>query len=295
MRATAFSPGHVTGFVQFPIEQKDPLYNGSLGAGFCINHGVKTKVSVEDSNIKKCSILINGKQVDDAEVSGYVVDEYISRLNKNYTISVEHESEIPIGYGLGSSGAAALSLSLALNEALGRPLSKVEAAQVAHKADFACRCGVGTVIAEFHGGFEMRLSAGAPGIGVVEKVPLYGRKAVLFCIAPVSTKDFLTSKVQLINGLGGRMLSKLIKTRSIDDFMELSLKFAKSIGFMTDRCMHVIDDLLANGYTSSTAMFGETTFSIVQEHDIKNVKKILDRYDGTTFVCDIDNYGARVC
>jgi pantoate kinase len=295
MRARAFSPGHVTGFVQFPILQKDPLLNGSLGAGFCISSGVRTEVKIGNSDRKDCSIHINGDLVNDAEVSRYVVDEYLSLLNKNYYVNVEHESEIPVGYGLGSSGAAALSLSLALNEALGRPFSSIEAAQFAHKADLACRCGFGTVIAEFHGGFEMRLVPGAPGIGVIEKIGIHDRKAMIFCIAPVSTKEFLTNKVQLINGLGGKMLSKLIKSKSIDDFMQLSLEFAKSIGFMSRRCMRVVDDLLANGYASSTAMFGETIFSMVRNDDVENVKKILDKYDGMMLLCDIDNNGARLC
>ncbi len=294
MRGTAFSPGHVTGFVQFPTLQKDPLFYGSLGAGFCTSKGVKTKVNVENAGRNNYSIMINGQLTNEAEVSRYVVDEYISFLNENYKISVKHELEIPIGYGLGSSGAAALSLSLALNQALGRPLSNVKAAQIAHKADLACRCGVGTVIAEFHGGFEMRLIAGAPGIGVVEKIPLHD-KAVIFCMAPVSTKEFLTNKIQLINGLGGKMLSRLTKTRSVDDFMQMSLEFARSIGFMNKKCNEVVDDLLANGYRCSTAMFGETVFSIVKDNAVENVKKVLSKYDGSILVCAIDNNGARVC
>ena len=294
MRGTAFSPGHVTGFVQFPTLQKDPLFYGSLGAGFCISKGVKTKVNVENAGRNNYSIMINGQLTNEAEVSRYVVDEYISFLNENYKISVEHELEIPIGYGLGSSGAAALSLSLALNQALGRPLSNVKAAQIAHKADLACRCGVGTVIAEFHGGFEMRLIAGAPGIGMVEKIPLHD-KAVIFCMAPVSTKEFLTNKIQLINGLGGKMLSRLTKTRSVDDFMQMSLEFARSIGFMNKKCNEVVGDLLANGYRCSTAMFGETVFSIVKDNAVENVKKVLSKYDGSILVCAIDNNGARVC
>jgi pantoate kinase len=130
---------------------------------------------------------------------------------------------------------------------------------------------------------------------VIEKIPVHDRKAVLFCVAPVSTKEFLTTKIQLINGLGGKMLSKLITSKSIDDFMILSLEFARSIGFMSHKCNNIVDDLLANGYISSTAMFGETIFSLVKNDDVKNVKKILDKYDGKMLLCDIDNNGARLC
>ncbi|MFQ5940437.1 MAG: pantoate kinase [Nitrososphaerales archaeon] len=295
MRSIAFSPGHITGFVQFPDAQKDPLLNGSLGAGFCICKGVRTIVNIENASSSSCSILINGKLVNDAQVSRYVVDELLSLVNDNYKIIVEHQSEIPSGYGLGSSGAAALSLAFALNQALGTPLNQIEAAQVAHKADLACRCGAGTVLAEFHGGFEMRLVAGAPGIGVLEKIPLNDKKVVLFCLAPIPTKDFLTNRIQLFNGIGGKMLAKLSKTRSVDDFMSMSLQFARSIGCMNYKCKVIIEDLLANGYSCSTAMFGETIFSIVKNDDVEDVKKILMKYNGTMLISDIENHGAKIC
>ena len=292
--AGAFSPGHITGFVEFPISPNDPILKGSRGAGFCISKGVKTTVSAEGSGRNDLSIFMNGKFADDAEVSRYVVEEYLELVKEPFSIRVEHDLEIPVGYGLGSSGAAALSLSLALNSALDAGLSSVEAAQIAHKADLACRCGLGTVLAEYHGGFEMRLNAGAPGVGVVEKITVRDHKAVVLCIAPMSTKEFLTNKMSLINGLGGKMLSKLVKTRSIDDFVEMSLQFARSIDFVSDRCQQVVDEMLENGYKCSTAMFGETVFSIVKNDYVKEVQRILGRHNGELLTCDIDYLGARM-
>jgi pantoate kinase len=295
MRAAAFSPGHITGFVQFPIAREDPMQNGSLGAGFSISKGVRTSVELESAANSDCYITINGRPVNDAEVSRYVVKEYLSRLDRSYRVIVDHRLEIPVGYGLGSSGAAALSLSYALNEALGAPLSKTEAGQIAHKADLACKCGAGTVLAEFHGGFEMRLAPGAPGVGVVEKIPLLERKAVMVCLAPVSTRDFLTNKIQFINGLGGKMLSRLKKSRSADDFMEMSSEFAGSLGFMSKRCKAVVDGLTFNGHRCSMAMFGETVFSLVRDDEVQAVQKILRKYGDDVLVCDIDSDGARLC
>ena len=234
--AGAFSPGHITGFVEFPTSLNDPVLMGSRGAGFCVSKGVKTIVHIERAIRNDFSIFIDGKFAEDAEVSRYVVEEYLKIVRQPFSIRVEHYLEIPVGYGLGSSGAAALSLSLALNKALNTGLGDVEAAQIAHKADLVCRCGVGTVLAEYHGGFEMRLNAGAPGVGVVEKISVRDQKAVILCIAPMLTREFLANKISLINGLGGKMLSKLVKTRSVDDFLNMSLQFAKSIGFVSDRC-----------------------------------------------------------
>jgi len=292
--AVAFSPGHITGFVEFPVTPDDPVLIGSRGAGFCITKGVKTIVHAERAARNDFSIFIDGKFAEDAEVSRYVVEEYLRIVRQPFSIRVEHYLEIPIGYGLGSSGAAALSLSLALNKALNTDLSRVEVGQIAHKADLACRCGVGTVLAEYHGGFEMRLNAGAPGVGVVEKIPLQDQKALILCIAPMLTKEFLTNKISLINGLGGKMLSKLVKTKSVNDFLDMSLQFAGSIGFVSERCQQVIDEMLANGYKCSTAMFGETVFSIVRNDSVEDVQRILGRHNGELLVCDIDYQGARM-
>ena len=292
--AAAFSPGHITGFVEFPTAPKDPVLTGSKGAGFCITRGVKTIVHAERAARNDFSIFIDGKFAEDAEVSRYVVQEYLRILRQPFSIRVEHYLEIPVGYGLGSSGAAALSLSYALNKALNTGLSDVEAGQIAHKADLACRCGVGTVLAEYHGGFEMRLNAGAPGVGVVEKIPLTDQKVVILCIAPMLTKEFLTNKISLINGLGGKMLGKLVKTKNVNDFLDMSLQFAASIGFVSDRCQQVIDEMLANGYKCSTAMFGETVFSIVRNDSVRDVQRILSNYNGELLVCDIDYQGARI-
>jgi len=292
--ACAFSPGHITGFVEFPTSPNEPILKGSRGAGFCISKGVKTTVRAERSSRNNFSIFMDRKFVDDAEVSRYVVEEYLKLVKEKFSIRVEHDLEIPVGYGLGSSGAAALSLSLALNRALDAGLSNIEAAQIAHKADLVCRCGLGTVLAEYHGGFEMRLNAGAPGIGVLEKITVRDHKAVILCIAPMSTKEFLTNKVSVINGLGGKMLSRLVKTRSVDDFVEMSLQFARSVDFVSDRCQQVIDEMLSNGYKCSTAMFGETIFSIVKNDHVKDVQRILGKHNGKLLACDIDYLGARM-
>ena len=52
--------------------------------------------------------------------------------------------------------------------------------------------------------------------------------------------------------------------------------------------------MLANGYKCSTAMFGETVFSIMNNDSVKDVQGILGNYDGKLLVCDIDYQGARM-
>jgi pantoate kinase len=284
----------VTGFFEIPkLQEQDVLRRGSRGAGFSIDRGISTTVHVFEGR-KGSKILINGKAAKpkDAEVSQWVIDHYMK--GSEFFVRAEHEIDIPVGFGLGSSGAAALSLSYAMNEALGSRLSMEGAAQVAHQAEIACRTGLGTVIAEFAGGFEMRTKAGAPGIGTVERMQAGGHKAVILCISPISTKAFLANRMDMINGLGGRMLASLAKTKSVGDFLKMSYQFADTLGLTEGRCRAPVRALREGGFDCSIALFGETVFTIVPEGRASEAAGILRRFGGTLLVCDIDGRGARV-
>ncbi|MEM4364615.1 MAG: hypothetical protein QXD90_01925 [Candidatus Nitrosocaldus sp.] len=318
VKAIAFAPGHITGFVEFPtLMLDDPLLKGSRGAGVCISKGVTTEVHLYKYpypyNTRRINISINGKPCSDADVSLYVVKEYLRLVDGcRFRLDIMHRADIPIGYGLGSSGAAALSLSYALNRALGLNLSNEEAARIAHKADLACRCGAGTVIAEYHGGLEMRLKAGAPGIGMVESImdDVDDYKVLMLCISPYPTKEFLTNRIGMINGLGGKMLNILKESRSVETFLDLSFRFARSINFITDRARRVIDALHGIGCKASVALFGETVFTIVSNDNAGKVEKVLayyrDLYSNSNYnscyssaechllSCSIDKRGATI-
>ena len=291
--AKAFSPGHITGIVIKPDNCLDYHSAGSKGAGFSIDRGITTTVEVFESQTTNYQISINGK-VEDANVSRWVVEEYLKDLHKPYYINIKHETNIPIGFGLGSSGAAALSLSYALNDALDRKLTKYEVGQIAHCAEIACKTGLGTVIAEFSGGFEIRTSIGAPGVGHIESMDLKDYKAVIFCIAPLSTKAFLINNLTLANPLGEKMLKRLRVSKDIDEFQRMSYQFARSLGLTELRCKEPLERLKSHRIQAGIALFGETIFTIVSLDMVNYVKQYLKNFEGTLIVCNIDNTGARV-
>ena len=293
--AKAFSPGHITGFFEIPNGSYSHfLQKGSKGAGFSIDRGIATTAYVYENAKTDYRISINGIQTENAEVSSWVVEEYLKLANRPYFVNVDHDVGIPVGFGLGSSGAAALSLSYALNEALDIGLSRTGAAQIAHHAEIACKTGLGTVIAEFAGGFEIRTGAGAPGIGSLTKIDLENYKAVVLCLAPISTKSFLTSRTDEINGLGGIMLSKLSASRSVDDFLAMSREFAGTLGLTEDRCKEPMAALKSRGIESSVALLGQTVFTLVPRAMAKEARDAIKGFGGTLLVCNIDGNGARV-
>ncbi|HKX81817.1 MAG TPA: hypothetical protein VJL54_06140 [Nitrososphaera sp.] len=293
--AKAFSPGHITGFFEIPsVVSRNPLMRGSRGAGFSVDRGIETSVQIYDSGRSGHEISINGVKAKNAEVSRWVVEEYAKLSARPYFVRVEHEVAIPIGFGMGSSGAAALSLSYALNQALGTGFDRERAAQIAHNAEITCRTGLGTVIAEYAGGFEMRIEGGAPGIGRISRIDLENYCAVILCIAPISTRSFLTNRIDEVNGLGGKMLRKLSQSRSAEDFIAMSREFADTLGLTGGRCKGPIDSLRASGFESSVAMFGETVFSLVPKEKMERARDALAGYAGRLLVCGIDQKGARV-
>ncbi len=295
--AKAFSPGHITGFFEAPhdISSFHFLHRGSKGAGFSIDRGIATTVYLYESAKPEYQISINGIKSRNAEVSNWVIEKYLKLADRPYFISIHHDVEIPIGFGLGSSGAAALSASYALNQVIGTHLNRTQAAQIAHHAEVACNTGLGTVIAEFAGGFEMRTSAGAPGIGSISKINIDKKyKAVVLCLAPILTKSFLTDRVNEINGRGGSMLNKLSASRSLDDFLKMSHRFAEMLSLTEGRCKGPIAALKTKGIKSSVALFGQTVFTIVSQARAAEVADVLRQFGGTLIVCNIDMAGARM-
>lgn len=293
MQAVAFAPGHITGFFKAQIEPKEPELKGSIGAGFSIKEGVTTTVKVTSSEKSGFKIKVIGYKSDNTQVSEYVVKEFQKIAKGNCFIEIEHNTTIPVGYGLGSSGAVALSLAFALNKALGTNLSRTKIGQIAHNAEIYCKTGLGTVLSSYHGGFEIRTKHGAPGIGSLQRIHT-DYSAIVICFSPISTKQFIKTELSKINGLGGKMVTKLLRSRDQMEFLDMSLEFAKYVGVITPQMQQVIDDLAANGFRSGVAMFGETVFTLVPKEKESQVIKILKKYNGMIIKTEIDKSGARV-
>ena len=296
MRAKAFSPAHITGFFKAELDGKEPNQLGSLGAGFSIQKGVMTVVNVRsktEHDINNYAIRVKGFNTGDIRVSEYVLNEFL--LDGKY-FDITHEIDVPVGYGFGCSGAVALSLALALNDALKYGYTKTKVAQIAHKAEIKCQTGLGDVLASYHGGFEIRIKSGAPGVGEVQRItPKEKLEVMIICFNPISTKKFLKEKISLINGLGGKMVQKLVKSQDMDEFQDMSIKFAKYIHVITPKMNKVIKDLHDNGIKCGIALFGETIFSLVPKDKKQKALEILKKYDdGIIITSRIDNSGARL-
>ncbi|MBC8515858.1 MAG: GHMP kinase [Nitrosopumilus sp.] len=300
MEATAFCPAHITGFFKAHLEDNlDNLENlGSMGAGFSIKQGVTTTVKIQtrenqESNFKITTI---GYESDKTDVSEYVLNEFL-KLGEFSTkfFDIRHNISIPVGYGLGSSSAVALSLSFALDQALNTKLEKTIIGQIAHNAEVYCKTGLGDVLASYHGGFEIRVKPGAPGIGQVEKINTEKISIIMICFSPISTNKFIKERLSQINGLGGKMVNRLLESKNYEHFQDMSLEFAKYVDVMTPRMQKLVNELSENNIKCGIALFGETIFSMIPQKEEIKVLEILQKYsDGIIIKSELDDAGARI-
>jgi pantoate kinase len=300
MEAVAFCPAHITGFFKAHFEESQGATEkfGSMGAGFSIKEGVTTKVIILPRTNQKSKFRISTKgfQSDKTDVSEFVLNEFLKLGNfEDVFLDIEHQISIPVGYGLGSSGAVALSLSYALDKVLKTKLDRIEIGKIAHNAEVNCKTGLGDVLASYHGGFEIRVKPGAPGIGEVEKIDAENISIIMICFSPISTNKFIQEQLSKINGLGGKMVDKLLESKNYDKFQDMSLEFAKYVNVMTPRMEKLIEELSLNGIKSGVALFGETVFSMVPKEFEEKVLEIVKKYsEGKIITSQLDVQGARV-
>ena len=296
MKGIAFSPAHITGFFKAELDSAArPEVQGSLGAGFSIQQGVTTTVEVQESEFSNYTISISGYQPDNTQVSEFVISEFLKNIEGNYFVKAHHDIKVPVGYGLGCSAAVALSLVYALNSAFKTNYTKEKLGTMAHNAEVMCRTGLGDVLASYHGGFEIRVKGGAPGIGQIKKISSESYSAIMICFSPISTKQFLKERLASINGLGGKMVDKLVQTKNVDHFHDYSIEFANYVDIITPKMKSVIDELRQNGIKCGVALFGETIFALVKPEMEDKVVSILEKYpDGIVIRSKIDQVGARL-
>lgn len=290
--ARAFSPGHVTGF--FSIHPHfDPLHHGSTGAGFSLAEGTVTTLSPGPDQV-----LMNGAPLEGAPVSRAVLELFREATGDRSSWVVSHQTNLPVGCGFGTSGAGALSLALALNEAAGSPLAHLEAAALAHRAELRAGTGLGTVLGEAHGGFEVRTNPGAPGTGTVVNLDYSDDlRAVFLVYGPLATPTMLGDPVvsAAISREGESLRQCLLDDPGVPQFLKLSRNFGRQAGLVNPRLADLQDRLAAEGLVAPMLMFGDGLFTLVE---MPNFEPTLDLFrhlapGARVFGSSLDRQGGR--
>ncbi|MGQ4833600.1 MAG: pantoate kinase [Candidatus Asgardarchaeia archaeon] len=277
-KAVAFSPAHITGFFAIHDESKNVLERGSRGAGFSLDSGVVSEVTIEEGS-GKIVIRINGEKVD-APVTMKLIDLMVPLEKRSlYDLIINHKTSFPIGAGYGISAAGVLSAALAINEIFNLKHTFLEVAQYAHTAEIISKTGLGDVIAECYGRLEIRRKEGAPGIGILDFIPVPENTTIItFSFGEILTPTILTNVRfrERINRIADNLVNDLLLNPSLETFVSNSFKFAKFIGITTPESEKVFQFIEKEKLLGSMVMIGNSYF-IFTENDNRDFifKKIV--------------------
>ncbi|MCK4366182.1 MAG: hypothetical protein KAW45_09025 [Thermoplasmatales archaeon] len=285
MKATAFSPGHISGFFE-PIYNQDMSRTGSRGAGINISLGAVSEVTAESSTKQNFEIYVNNKK-SNAPVTNLAFRYMLG--DNPLRVVVKTTMDLPIGQGFGMSAASALSATYALAKITN--VSNNEAMKASHFAEVQLKTGLGDVIASCFGGVEIRKSAGLPPWGLIEHIP--GKYDLVLCVIgkKIDTKKTLSdsTKASKIVEYGKYCTKKLLENPSIEHLFSLSQTFTKKTELADKRVLEAIN--AANQFgMASMCMLGNSVFAIGKTNELC---KTLSSF-GKVYLCSVDEFGARV-
>ncbi|MGB7572000.1 MAG: GHMP kinase [Methanothrix sp.] len=255
--ARAWVPSHITGFFA-AHRREEPHLSGSVGCGLCLSSGAFT-IAEPAPELERTEIFLKGVK-SEAPVSRFVAERLAGDRGP---VRLRTELEMPFGAGFGASGAGALGAAYALNHCFDLGLTANQAAAVAHEAEVTFRTGLGDVIAQNCGGLVVRLQPGAPGTGVIDRIPVSPISISYVVHGPISTKEVLSDAkvMKAVNAAGEEGLKELLKKPTLANFMLLSRRFTVQSGLASHWALQAIEAVEAAGGAASMIMLGDAVFA----------------------------------
>ncbi|HTY74405.1 MAG TPA: hypothetical protein VMD05_02435 [Candidatus Nanoarchaeia archaeon] len=305
--ASAFAPAAISSFFEICNQTPegnpiiDPVRVGARGGGFGLQKGVLTEVTISEARATDIKVFINGQKCSKAKTTKAVLRMLLDRVEDSYQVIANHRIDVPIGAGFGTSAGGALTAGLALKDALGLHFTTNQVGVVAHIAEIQCKTGLGTVSSlAVGGGCILVVEPGAPGVCVVDNIPLkpgYALVAGVFRSVP-KTKLFSSSEKLLeINRIGKKTLERIMNNPTLENFLACCWQFALETGFATSRVKNLVNLAQKAGAIGATQnMIGEAVHAVVLEENAADVaeafKQVLPKEN--IFVSKLDFQGARL-
>ncbi|KXB07029.1 hypothetical protein AKJ54_00850 [candidate division MSBL1 archaeon SCGC-AAA382K21] len=298
-KASAFAPGHISGFFLAQDECGDPVKRGSKNCGPCIESGVVTSVEIEVSSSTDLDILIDGKG-NLAETTQAAVKETLELAGKSVSGEIRHSVQAPIGAGFGMSGAGAIGAVLALSEALNLNLTRDEIGSIAHRAEVVSKTGLGDVSPQMLGGIVIGLKPGALPYWDWEKITVEGELKILCASAgSLKTSDFLGDQdfMERSKVLGEAAMEGLLSDRTIEGFMKVSRDFALNLRVFNENFKQILEEISSESPLGASAvMLGKAIFAPLPSSEVEHMRRVfLEYFDSkSVFLTSIDFEGARI-
>ena len=308
MKATAkaFAPAAISSFFEICSKSRnskaivDLERAGARGGGFGLQKGVSTQVTVSTAKISRIRVAINGKAAPEAKTTIATLQALLAKVDGKYDISVKHKIEVPVGAGFGTSAGGAITAGLALKEALNLPLTENQIGKVAHIVEIQCKTGLGTVTPLTVGGrCIIVLEPGAPGIGVIDRIPLSSEYVMVCGIFGAKSKTVLSTPAihPKINVWGRKTLKTILAEPSVENFLASCWLFGQKAGFATNRVRQLVSLACEAGAVGAAQnMIGEAVHALVLEEKAAAVAEAFKRVlpMECVLVSKLDSEGARL-
>lgn len=206
-------PLHVSG-LWVPHYARDPVRAGSVGAGLNLALYLTGLTTLGGP----CKIYYNGHDVLREQAAQVCAEVGLS-------VTTEVHSPVELGHGFGASAGAIIAHSVGANAIAGRTF--LGALRRAHILEVSFRTGLGDVIAEYTGGFAVRVRPGAPGVGLAYRLcPRGAAELVVADLGPGEpTKAMLSRMGPRLYELGRGLLKEVVEGEDLATFFEASRRF----------------------------------------------------------------------
>ncbi|MBI2138030.1 hypothetical protein HYU13_00420 [Candidatus Woesearchaeota archaeon] len=254
--ASAFSPGNITLFFGI-VKNKDPMKMCSIGVSFAVSRGAWAIAKRSEKMI----IRVDGRK------KRFPTVKTALNLLSGHPVEVAITTELPLGCGYGMSGACALAAVLAANKELGLKNSRKALALLAHRAEVMHKTGLGSVTAEYLGGFLVREKKGKPL--AARKIDVPKRRLFYASLGPISTMKTLTDpkmagKINRSCRVAFRKFNSLENTPSYDSIFRIGKEFASAAGLLKDpKLISSIKDIESKGGSAAMNMLGKSIISTI--------------------------------
>lgn len=298
---------------------------------------IKVESSIDNENVKnnknnnKLDILINGKKdLKNEKITLKTMQIMEKQLSSNIEekIAISHNIEVPLGAGFGTSASCALGTAIGVSKYFDLELSIEKMGQIAHLAEISLGSGLGDVLSQTSTGIVIRKSPGAPGIGKTQQIIQSNSQQTTnknknneknevqklntneitkiddFIVLTKTFGEIDTSNIiqdpnhaENINKIGSIMQEKIMKSPTIENFMDYSYQFAIETNLMSKDVLAIIKNLKQFSIKGAMAMLGNTAFAITTKKKFNSIEKNseIDNINISDFeISKIDTKGIRI-
>jgi pantoate kinase len=174
-----------------------------------------------------------------------------------------------------------------------------ELGRITHTAEVVNQTGLGTASALVCGGFVLVTEPGAPGIGLIDRLPFpQDHSVVCVYLGPIQTRDALAKRAHGERNRAARItIDAIRRTPTLSTFLDESRKFGKHAGFETPRITRLISTMIAAGATGAAQnMIGEAVHGVASDLKTAKITEAVKKAFplAEIFTCPIDNQGVRL-